>query len=119
MKSLSDEAKVIINWISKEDDELNQYRLSVYRLSSIRAVVVASNVTVFPGRRIADITPRIIHIACEYCDLLPNNIMLVEHYPIANLPDAKVYLHVMFINNEAMRYEISQDKLIWLIGKSI
>ena len=119
LTSLSDEVKIIVNWLSKEDDELNQYRLRIYQLNWIRAVVVVSNITVFPGRKIADITPRIICFACDYCDLFPDKIMLVEHYSISNLPDGDVYFHLLFVNNETIRHEISKDKLAWLIGKPI
>ena len=114
-----DEAKIIVNWLSPEDNKFNQYCLRIYWLSWIRAVVVASNITVFPGRRIADITPRIICLACEYCDLFPDKIMLVEHYPISNVPNGDVYFHLLSVNNEIIRYDISKDKLAWLIGKPI
>ena len=114
-----DEVKIIINWLSSEDDELNQYRLRIYLLSWVKAVVVASDITHFPRREITDLTPRIICLVGDYFDLFPRNIMLVEHYPSNNLPDEDVYLHVLFKNNETMRYEISKDKLMQLIYYSI
>ena len=124
LTSLSDEVKIIINWLSEKDDELNQYRLHIYRLNWIRAVIVVSNITVFPGRTIADITPRIICFACDYCDLFADKIMLVEHYSISNVPNENVpnedvYFHLLFANNEVTRYEISEDELTRLIGKPI
>ena len=114
-----EEIKIIINWLSEEDDELNQYRLRIYLLSWIKAVVVASDITYLPGRKIADITPRIIHLVGDYFDLCPFNIMLVEHYPSDNLLDEDIYLHVLFKNNETMRYEIDKDKLTRLIYYSV
>ena len=41
--------------------------------------------------------------------------MLVEHYPNSGLLHEDLYLHVLYVNNEAMRYEISKDKLMRLI----
>ena len=114
-----DEETIIINWLSEEDDELNQYRLRIYWLSWIRAVVVASNITVFPCRRIIDITPQIICFACDYCDRFPDKIMLVEHYSLANVLDGDVYFHLLFVNNEITRYDMSKDELTCLIGKPI
>ena len=114
-----DEANIILNWEFESDYEPNQCRLRIYWLSWIRAVVIASNITVFPGRRIADITPEIIYLACEYCDLFPDKIMLIEHYSIGNVRNGDVYFHLLSVNNEIIRYDISQDKLTWLIGKPI
>lgn len=114
-----EEVKVIINWLSEEEDELNQYRLRIYWLSWIRAVVVASNITSLPGKKIADITPEIIHFVSNNFDLSVNKVMLVEHYPLANVADGDVYLHLLFVNHEVIRYEISKDKLTRLIGKPI
>ena len=82
---MNDKVKIIINWLSKEDDELNQYRLSLYWVSLVRAVVVVSNITNLPGRKIANITPQIIRLVKDCFDLFPNQIMLVEHYPISSL----------------------------------
>ena len=114
-----EEVKTIINWLSPEDDELNQYRLRIYWVSLVKAVVVASDITVLPKRKIADITPQIICLVKDYFDLFPNQIMLVEHYPVTDAPDRDVYLHVLCVNNEAIRYEISNNELIQLIGKLI
>lgn len=44
--------------------------------------------------------------------------MLVEHYPISSL-HTELYLHVLYVNNEFIKYEISKDELTWLISKSI
>ena len=117
--SMTDEVKIIVNWLSQEDDELNQYHLHIYWLNWMRAIVVASNVTLFPGRTIDDITARIICLSCDYCDLLPDKIMLVEHYPLENMLDEDVYFHLLFVNNQVIRYDISKDELSWLIGKPI
>ena len=114
LSSLMEEVKIIINWLS-EDDELNQYHLRICWLSWIKAVVVASDMTHFQGRKIADITPRIIHLVSDYFDLCSCNIMLVEHYPSENLLDEDIYLHVLFKNNETMRYEIDEDELTRII----
>ena len=108
-----DEVKIIIDWLS-EDDELNQYRLRICWLSWTKAIVIASDITCLPGRKIADITPQIICWVSNCFDLFPSNIMLVEHYPISSLRE-DLYLHVLYVNNEAMRYEISKDKLMRLI----
>ena len=43
--------------------------------------------------------------------------MLVEHYSLSNLKDGDVYFHVLFIDDEAIRYEISKDKLRQLLNK--
>lgn len=109
-----DEVKIIINWLSEEDDELNQYRLRIYLLSWVKAVVIASDITHFPGRKIADLTPRIVCLVSDYFDLCPSNMMLVEHYPISSLRE-DLYLHVLHVNNEAMRHEINEDELMQLI----
>ncbi len=114
LASLIEETKIIINWLC-EDDELNQYRLRIYWLNWIQAVVVVSNITELPGRKIADITPRIICLVADCFDLFPSNIMLVEHYPRGNLLNKDVYFHVLFKNNETMRYLISKDELTRLI----
>ena len=118
LTSLSDEVKIIINWLSEKDDEFNQYRLHIYWLNWIRVVVVVSNITVLPSRKIADITPQIIHFITNNFDLSVNQVMLVEHYPISSLRE-NLYLHVLRVNNEIMRYEISEDELTRLIGKPI
>ena len=109
-----EELKITINWLS-EDDELNQYRLRIYWLSSTKAIVIASNITYLPGRKIADITPQIISFVSNNFDLSVNRVMLVEHYPNSGLLHEDLYLHVLYVNNEAMRYEISKDKLMRLI----
>ena len=115
-----DEVKIIINWLSsKDDDELNQYRLRIYFLSWIEAVVVASDITHLPGGKIADITPRIICLVGDYFDLCPRNIMLVEHYPSDNLQDEDVYLHILLKDDEIMRYEINEHELTRLIYYSV
>ena len=113
-----EEVKTIVNWLS-EDDELNQYRLRIYWIGWVRAVVVASDITVLPGRKIADITPRIIHLVKDCFDLFPNQIMLIEHYSISNVPNEDVYFHLLFVNDEVIRYEISKNKLMCLIDKQI
>ena len=113
-----EEVKTIVNWLS-EDDELNQYRLRIYWISWVRAVVVASDITVLPGRKIADITPQIIRLVRDCFDLFPNQIMLVEHYSISNVSDGDVYLHLLSVNNEIIRYEISKNELMCLIDKQI
>ena len=110
-----EEVKIIVNWLSQEDDELNQYRLRIYWLSWIKAVVVASDISCFPGRKIADITPRIIHLVDDCFELFSNNIMLIEHYPSDNLLGEDIYLHVLLRNNETMRYEINEHELTQLI----
>ena len=114
-----EEIKIIINWLSEENDELNQYRLGIYLLSWSKAVVVASNITYLPGGKIADITPRIICLVGDYFDLCPRNIMLIEHYPSDNLLDEDKYLHVLLKNNEIMRYEINEHELTRLIYYSV
>lgn len=45
--------------------------------------------------------------------------MLIEHYVTGNLPRKSTYLQVVLSNNEAIRYEIEDTKLIKLIGKQI
>ncbi|WP_019507790.1 hypothetical protein [Pleurocapsa sp. PCC 7319] len=110
-----DEVNIIVTWESKKDDELNQYRLRIYLLSWIKAIVVASDITHFPHRKIADITPQIIRMVGDYFDLCPRNIMLVEHYPSDNSQDKDIYLHILLKGDEIMRYEIEKDKLTRLI----
>lgn len=113
------EVDIILNWKRKAHEELNRYHVRIYRLDRSRAIVIASNITVFPNRTIADITPEIINFVCHYFNLFHDKIMLVEHYLLNNLPNADVYFQVVFINNEATRYDLSKDKLIRLIGKQI
>ena len=113
-----EEVKIIINWKSEEDDELNRYRLRIYWLSRVEVVVFASDITGLPGRRIADITPQIIRFINNNFDLSTNKVMLVEHYPISSLRE-DLYLHVFYVNNEIIRYEISRDELTRLIGEPI
>lgn len=111
------EVKIIINWLSEEEDEneLNQYRLRIYWLSWFKAIVVASNITNLPGKKISDNTARIICLVADCFDLFPSNIMLVEHYPGGNLLDRDVYFHVLLKNNETARHRISKDELMRLI----
>ena len=111
------ETKIVINWLSSED-KLNQYRLRIYWLTKVKSIVVVSNITDFPGRKIADITPRIIYFVNNNFALASDKIMLVEHYPINSLHE-DLYFHVLYVNNEAIRYEINKDKLTRLIGKPI
>ena len=118
LASLIEEVKIIINWLSSEDDELNQYRLRIYWIDLITAVVVVSNVTNLPGNKIADITPQIIDFVSNHFDLSIDKFMLVEYYSISSLRD-DLYLHVLRVNNELIRYEISKDELTQLIGKPI
>ena len=109
LSSLMEEVKTIVNWLS-EDDELNQYRLRIYWVSWTKAIVIVSDITSLPGRKIADLTLQIIRLVKDCFDLFPNQIMLVEHYPISSLRE-DLYLHVLCVNNETMRYEISEDEL--------
>ena len=101
-----------------EDDELNQYRLRICWLNCVRAIVIVSNITSFPGRKIADITPQIICFINKSFNLSNDKVMLVEHYPINSLHE-DLYLHVLWANNETVKYEISKDELIRLIGKLV
>ena len=110
--SLIEEVRIIINWLSK-DDELNQYRLRIYWLNWTKAIVIASNITDLPGRKIADLTPQIIRFVSNNFDLSVEQVMLVEHYPTSSLCE-DLYLHVLYVNNEVMRYEISKDMLMRL-----
>ena len=119
MTSSIEEVKTIVNWRSPKDEELNQYCLRIYWVSWVRAVVVASDITVLPESKIADITPEIIRVVRDCFDLFPNQIMLVEHYPITNVPDGDVYLHLLLANKEFIRYEISNNELMRLIRKPI
>ena len=114
-----DELNIIITWESEKDDELNRYHLRICCLSWVKTVVVVSDITHFPGRKIANITPQIICWVSDCFDLCSRNIMLVEHYPSDNLLDKDLYFHVLFKNNETMRYEIDQDKLTQLIYYSV
>ena len=112
-----EEVRITINWLS-EDDELNQYRLRIYWLSWTKAIVIASNITDLPGRKIADLTPQIIRFVSNNFDLSVEQFMLVEHYPISSLRE-DLYLHVLYVNNEVMRYEISEDTLMRLTHYSM
>lgn len=114
-----EEVEIIVNWLSEEDDEINQYRLRIYWLDWMRAVVIASNITVFPKRKIVDITPQIIRLVKNSFAVFPNKIMLIEHYPLSNVLGRDVYLHLLFFNNEVTRYEISKNELISITGKFI
>ena len=107
-----EEVRITINWLS-EDDELNQYRLRIYWLSWTKAIVIASNITDLPGRKIADLTPQIIRFVSNNFDLSVERVMLVEYYPTSSLCE-DLYLHVLYVNNKAMRYEISKDMLMRL-----
>ena len=113
-----EEVKIIINWLSEENDELNQYRLRIYWLTLVKAVVIVSNITNLPGRGIADITPQIICFVNNNFDLSLDRIMLIEHHPISDLNE-NLYLHVLRVNHEIVRYEITTDELARLIGKLI
>ena len=112
-----EELKITINWLS-EDDELNQYRLHICWLSWTKAIVIASNITDLPGKKIADITPQIIRFVNNNFDLSVDRVMLVEYYPTSSLRE-DLYLHVLYVNNEAMRYEISEGMLNRLIYYSM
>lgn len=113
-----EKVKLIINWTSKEDDEINQYSLRIYWRTLVEAVVVVSNITNFPGRKIGDITPQIIDFVNNIFDISTDKVMLVEHYPISSLHE-DIYFHVLYVNNEPIKYEINKNELIGLIGKSM
>lgn len=113
------EVNIVLNWKRKPDEELNQYRLRIYRLDRFRTIAVASNITTFRNRTIADITPEIINFVRQYFNVLDHRIMLIEHYLLNNLKNADVYFHVVIMNNEVTRYDLSKDKLKRLIGKQI
>ena len=111
------EVNIVLNWKRKPDEELNQYRLRIYRLDRSSIIAVASNITTFANRTIADITPEILNFVCQYFNVSQHKIMLVEHYLLNNIKNADVYLQVVMMNNEAIRYDLSKDKLKRLIGK--
>ena len=113
-----EEVKLLVNWVSEEDGELNQYRLRICWFSSLKAIVVVTYITSFTGRKISDITPQIICFVSSNFDLSTDKIMLIEHYPINSLSE-DIYFHILYVNNEAIRYEISQDELARLIGEAI
>ena len=102
--------------MSEDDRELNQYLLRICWLSWIRAIVIASNITSFPGKKIGDITPQIMCFINHNFDLSKNQVMLVEHYPISSLHE-DLYLHVLCVDDKAIKYEISKDELTKLIGE--
>ena len=111
------EVNIVLNWKRKPDEELNQYRLRIYRLDRSSIIAVASNITTFANRTIADITPEILNFVSQYFNVSQHKIMLVEHYLLNNIKNADIYFHVVLINNEAIRYDLSKDKLKRLIGK--
>ena len=117
--SVTDKVELIFYWKSRENRQPNECRIRIYWLNEAEAVVIASNVIVFPGRTTIDIIPEIIDFVCNNFDLLPHQMMLIEHYSFGELSYEDIYLWVVYFNNEAIRQMISRYKLTSLIGKQI
>ncbi|VEP12268.1 hypothetical protein H1P_140051 [Hyella patelloides LEGE 07179] len=113
------EIDTVFVWESKGDYVHNRCRVRIYWITEEKAVIIATDVTKNPGRKVANVSKEIISFFSNLYNLVPGKTMLVEHYPMSNLPDGDIYLQVLFVNKEAMRYEIGRNELKQLLGKPI
>ncbi len=116
---MTDNIDTVLFWESEGDDRPNKCRIRIYWVTWEKAIVIATDITDNPGKKIANVTQEIINFVSNLYDLFPNKMMLVEHYPPSILPNRDTYFQVFVINNEAMRHEIDKSKLTQLLGKPI
>ena len=110
---------VIFSWHSEANSEPNACRLSIYWLTWEKAIVVATEVTHNPGRKMHNAIQEVIEFAEDFYDLAPNKMMILEHYQDESSLSKDIYFQILIIDNEVIRYEIDKCDLIELIGKTI
>ncbi|MEY2858686.1 MAG: hypothetical protein RLZZ74_2999 [Cyanobacteriota bacterium] len=97
--------------------------MRVYWITWDKAIVIATDLTNNPGRKIANVTKEIISFTSHIYDLVPSKIMLIEHYLISDSSDADTdldtYLQVLLTNNGVVKYAISNSQVSELIGLPI
>ncbi|MGB5634939.1 MAG: hypothetical protein WBM44_13180, partial [Waterburya sp.] len=64
-------------WESQTDYKPNQCRMRIYWITWEKAIVIATDLTDNPGRKVANVTKEIISFVNKIYDLAPNKIMLV------------------------------------------
>ena len=116
---MTDNIDTVLFWESQGDNRPNKCRIRIYWVTWEKAIVIATDITDRPGKKIANVTQEIINFVSNLYDLFPNKMMLVEHYSPGILLDKDTYLQVFVINNEAMRYQIDKSKLTQLLGTAI
>ena len=117
--TVTDDIDTVFFWESTGDDQPNKCRIRICWVTWEKAVIIATDITKNPGKRIADVTQEIINFASKLYDLAPNKVMLVEHYPPNTLYHQDTYLQVIMAYDGTIRYEIDKRELTQLIGKSI
>ena len=111
-----DDIDTFFFWESKADYQPNQCRIRIYWITWEKAIIIATDVTDNPGRKVANVTKEIMSFANHIYGLAPNKTTPIEHYSNSEL-DEDLYLQVLLTNNEAMRYEIGWSRLKQLVGK--
>ncbi len=109
----------VFSWESEVDYKPNKCRIRIYWVTWEKVVVVATDMTNNPGRKIANVTKELLSFINHIYDLVPCKIMLVEHYSANNSFQEDSYLQVLLVNDEAIRYQIDQNRLMKLTEKSI
>ena len=117
--TVTDDIDTVFFWESTGDDLPNKCRIRICWITWEKAVIIATDITDNPGKKIADVTQEIISFASKLYDLAPNKVMLVEHYAPNTLCHQDTYLQVIMTHDETIRYEIDESELVQLIGKSI
>jgi hypothetical protein len=120
---IPDSVDTVFSWESGVDREPNKCRMRVYWITWDKAIVIATDLTNNPGRKIANVTKEIISFTSHIYDLVPSKIMLIEHYLISDSSDADTdldtYLQVLLTNNGVVKYAISNSQVSELIGLPI
>lgn len=116
---MTDDVDTVFFWESTEDDQLNKCRIRICWITWEKAVIIATDITENPGKKIADVTQEIISFASKLYDLAPNKVMLVEHYTSNDFYHQDTYLQVIMVYDETIRYEIAENELTQLLGKPI
>jgi hypothetical protein len=109
----------VFSWESKVDHELNKCRIRIYWITWDKAIIIATDLTNIPERKIAKVTKEIISFINQSYNLTPSKMMLIEHYQINDLPEQDTYLQVLLTNQEVIKYEIDQRRLKELISKPL
>jgi hypothetical protein len=117
--TVPDSVDTVFSWESRVDCEPNKCRIRVHWITWDKAIVIATNITNNPGRRIANVSQEIINFTNHIYDLVPAKMMLIEHYAISDLADEETYLQVLLINKEVSRYKIDSSRLMELMGKPL
>ena len=116
---LNYDVDAVFSWHSEINCEPNACRLNIYWITWEKALVIATEITNHPGRKMHHAIQEIIEFAQNFYDLAPNKMMMLEHYKKANSSQEDTYFQVLVFGDEVIRYEIEKSSLIQLLGKTI